>query len=210
MSVRYVKRLQMIFDFRRTPMPPSPIELPNGFRTVPWDPSLLYAHAVVKYQGFRNDSDADVFPTFKQFDRCLSLMESITSNDSFVPEATLLISLGSPPIAGEYVANIQGMRLSRETGAIQNVAVVPDFRRQGLGRALVLGALHAFRSIGVQQVSLDVTADNNPAMRLYERIGFRTVRVHFKETVIDDGLPFRRYSGEHWHIDTSPWHGLTR
>ena len=182
MPVRYIKRLQMIFDFHRAPIFPS-AELPNGFQFVPWNPLLLYSHAEVKHQGFRNDSDADVFPTFKRFDRCLSLMESITSSGSFVPEATLLVSYVSPSIACEYVANIQGMRLSNEAGAIQNVAVVPGFRRRGLGRALVLGALHAFRSIGVQQVSLDVTADNDSAIRLYERVGFRTVRVHFKETI---------------------------
>ena len=184
MSVRYVKRLQMIFDFRRTLVPA--VELPDGFQLVPWNLSLLRAHAKIKYHGFRDDSDSSVFPTFKQFDRCLRLMESITESGLFVPEATLLISYDSPDTVCEYVANIQGMRLSNETGAIQNVAVLPGFRQRGLGRAIVLGALHAFRNIGIQQVSLDVTANNFPAMRLYERIGFRTVRVHFKETASGD------------------------
>jgi len=183
MSIRYVKRLQMIFDFRQTAVPP--IELPDGFQLVPWDASLLRTHAEVKYHGFRHDSDGDVFPTFKQFDRCLGLMESIVCSDSFVPEATLLVSHGSPPIFSEYVANIQGMQHAADVGAIQNVAVLPAFRRRGLGRAIVLGAIHAFRKLGVQQVSLDVTADNYPATRLYERIGFRAVRVHFRETFAD-------------------------
>lgn len=180
MSVRYVKRLQMVFDFRRTPVPA--IEMPSGFQFVLWDDSLIRDHADVTHYGFRNDCDADVFPTFKQFDRCLRLMESIAASPSFVPEATLLISHGSPPIVSEYVASIQGMRLSNEIGAIQNIAVVPGFRRQGLGRTIILGCLQGFRRLGIQEVSLDVTADNNPATQLYHRIGFRTVRVHFKET----------------------------
>ena len=173
----------MIVDFRQSAIPS--VELPAGFQFVPWDASLLRAHAEVKYHGFRNDSDADVFPTFKQFDRCLRLMESIVCSDSFVPEATLLLSHDPPPIVGRYVASIQGMRHSVDVSAIQNVAVLPDYRRRGLGRALVLGTLHAFRKLGVQQVSLDVTAGNDPAIRLYERIGFRTVRVHFRETFAD-------------------------
>ncbi len=180
MSVRYVKRLQMIFDIRRTPIPP--IEMPVDFRFVAWNASLLRVHAEVKHRGFRNDSDAEVFPTFKQFDRCLRLMESIAASPSFVPEATLLISFGTPPIVSEYVANIQGMRLSGASGAIQNVAVVPGFRRLGLGRALVLGCLQGFQRCGIEEISLDVTADNFPAIRLYQHIGFQTVRVHFKET----------------------------
>jgi len=179
MPVRYIKRLQMIFDFRRTAIPP--IELPEGFQFVPWHPSLLRVHAEVKHHGFRNDSDGNIFPTFKEFGRCLRLMESIAESDSFVAEATLLIAHGTATIVNEYVANIQGMRLSHDIGAIQNVTVLPAFRRRGLGRAIVLGALQGFRKVGVQQVSLDVTADNNPAIRLYHHIGFQTARVHFKE-----------------------------
>ncbi len=180
MAVQYVKRLQMIFDLRRTSIPGT--ELPPGFQFVPWNPSLLRVHAEVKHLSFRNDSDADVFPTFKRLDSCVRLMESIAENSLFVPEATLLISHGSPPIVCEYVANIQGLRASGELGAIQNVAVLPSFRKRGLGRAVVLGCLQGFRKVGVQQVSLDVTADNVTAVRLYERIGFQAVRVHFKET----------------------------
>ena len=180
MPVRYTKRLQMIVDFRRTPI--DPIELPVEFHFVPWHPTLSRVHAEITHRGFRNDSDGNVFPTFKNFDRCLRLMESIAASDSFVAEATLLIAHGLSPIVGEYVANIQGMQLSPECGAIQNVTVLPAFRQRGLGRAIVLGALRGFHKIGVQKVSLDVTANNYPAIKLYTRIGFQTARVHFKET----------------------------
>ncbi len=74
MSVRYVKRLQMVFDFRRTSPPPP--ELPRDYRWVSWKPELLETHARVKYEGFRGSMDADLFPTFSDYDRCLRLMEA--------------------------------------------------------------------------------------------------------------------------------------
>lgn len=182
MSIQYVKRLQMAFDFTKTALEKP--ELPDRFRFVPWDKTLLEVHAEVKYLGFRNDTDAMIFPTFREYDRCLQLMDSIAASSSFLPSATVLIAVGRRPGTTEYVANIQGMRLSEEIGAIQNVAVVPDFRNRGLGRALVLGSLRGFRQSGVRRVTLEVTADNIPAVKLYRRIGFVEFKSYFREIYI--------------------------
>jgi ribosomal protein S18 acetylase RimI-like enzyme len=146
---------------------------------------MLSAHADVKYRGFRNDSDARIFPTFRDYDRCVKLMESISASPSFLPEATLLIANGNEQELFEYVACIQGMRLSGEIGAIQNVAVLPDYRCRGIGRALVLGSLWGFQKNGIQRVTLEVTADNIPATKLYTHVGFKTFNVHFHQ-VIDE------------------------
>lgn len=179
MPQQYVKRNQMAFDFTKTPLPP--LWLPTGYRYVAWEPELVEVHADVKHRGFRDDSDADIFPTFRSYDRCLRLMEVISDSLSFLPEATVLVAFGEDPDLMEYVANIQGMRHSKEVGAIQNVAVLPDHRGRGVGRGLVLGCLHGFRNAGVQRVTLEVTADNIPAVKLYERLGFRTFKVYFRE-----------------------------
>ncbi len=183
MPTQYVKRNQMEFDFASTVLPP--LAMPPGFCCVPWKPELLDIHADVKHRGFRDDSDAKIFPTFRSAERCRMLMESIASSNSFLPEATVLILCGEKDLMFTYVAAIQGMRHSKEVGAIQNVAVVPEFRRCGLGRALVLGSLHGFRNAGVRKVTLEVTADNFPAVRLYERLGFRTYKVYFREIYPD-------------------------
>ena len=179
MSFQYVKRNQMVFDFTETPL--QPLRLQPGYWLAPWASNLLEAHADVKHRGFRNDSDAEIFPTFRSYERCLCLMEAISGSSSFLPEATVLIAFGENGDLFEYVAAIQGMQHSKEVGAIQNVAVLPDYRRRGIGRALVLGSLHGFRKSGVRRVTLEVTADNIPAVRLYEGLGFRTFKVYFRE-----------------------------
>jgi HAD superfamily hydrolase (TIGR01509 family) len=55
-----------------------------------------------------------------------------------------------------------------------SLAVVPEHRRRGLGRDLVEHALRQAKEAGHRQVSLSVEPDN-PALRLYERLGFERV-----------------------------------
>lgn len=55
---------------------------------------------------------------------------------------------------------------------IEYVGVVPRARRRGLGRELVLTALAAARAGGASRVNLSVDDRNEPARRLYQRMGF--------------------------------------
>jgi mycothiol synthase len=56
-------------------------------------------------------------------------------------------------------------------GWIDQVGVVPAARGRGLGAALVLAALSRMRAAGETEAWLNVNVDN-PARRLYERLGF--------------------------------------
>ena len=55
--------------------------------------------------------------------------------------------------------------------------VVPAWRRQGLGRALLAALLDQARVAGCRTVQLEVAAANRPAQRLYEAGGFCLRRV---------------------------------
>jgi ribosomal protein S18 acetylase RimI-like enzyme len=169
----------MVFDFTKTPF--FPPQLSQGFWFVDWSMPLLDPHADVLHRSFRNDSDGAVFTTFRQYHHCRNLMDVVSRSPAFLPEATLLIAYGDPLGLFEYVANIQGLKLSDEIGAIQNVAVLPEYRLRGLGQALVRGALQGFQGAGIRRVTLEATADNLPAAKLYHRIGFTTFRTYFRE-----------------------------
>ena len=58
---------------------------------------------------------------------------------------------------------------------ILNVAVLPEYRRLGLGRRLLAEALERLVGQGVRQVYLEVRESNDPARELYARLGFRPV-----------------------------------
>jgi ribosomal protein S18 acetylase RimI-like enzyme len=55
------------------------------------------------------------------------------------------------------------------------IAVVPSRRGRGFGEELLVALLERARAEGHEQVSLSVERDN-PALRLYEKHGFRVVR----------------------------------
>lgn len=55
---------------------------------------------------------------------------------------------------------------------IFNLAVAPQYRRQGHGAALVTAALEGMRSRGIQNVFLEVRESNLGAIAFYEKLGF--------------------------------------
>jgi dTDP-4-amino-4,6-dideoxy-D-galactose acyltransferase len=61
-------------------------------------------------------------------------------------------------------------------GRIELIAVVPDRRGDGLGGALVDGALDELARRGAGQVRVATQAASVPAQRLYQRAGFRTLQ----------------------------------
>jgi [ribosomal protein S18]-alanine N-acetyltransferase len=58
---------------------------------------------------------------------------------------------------------------------ITNVAVRPDLRRQGIGRALLSAIVDDARQRGAKTVALEVRPSNREARTLYDSYGFRVV-----------------------------------
>jgi ribosomal-protein-alanine N-acetyltransferase len=58
---------------------------------------------------------------------------------------------------------------------VKDLVVRESWRGRGLGEALMRHALEAFMARGMPAVELKVHAENERAVRLYERLGFRTI-----------------------------------
>lgn len=61
-----------------------------------------------------------------------------------------------------------------ETFRIGRVIIDPAQRGQGLAANLVALAVAKSQALGASRITLNVIAGNSPAIRTYERIGFRT------------------------------------
>jgi ribosomal protein S18 acetylase RimI-like enzyme len=63
-----------------------------------------------------------------------------------------------------------------ERGWIGGIGVTPFARRQGIAERLMRAVLDEARILGVREVWLEVLVQNEPAIRLYEKLGFEDVR----------------------------------
>lgn len=66
-------------------------------------------------------------------------------------------------------------RTAADESEILNLVVAPNNRRQGLGRALLTGAMRRAARAGAAVMLLEVAPDNRAALRLYESEGFEIV-----------------------------------
>jgi len=63
-------------------------------------------------------------------------------------------------------------------GHIVSIAVLEQYRRRGIGRKLMEHAMSALKNVyECREVYLEVRVSNIPAIRLYEKLGFRKVRI---------------------------------
>lgn len=77
---------------------------------------------------------------------------------------------------------------------MMNVAVSPEFRKKGVGRALVTSLVAALREREAYSLTLEVRASNGPAIALYNSLGFAQVgrRPNYYRNPKEDALILRK------------------
>ena len=73
---------------------------------------------------------------------------------------------------------------------IVSLGIRPEFRGQGMGRALLNDLLRVCQLERIQNVTLQVRVSNQAALKLYQRAGFRMVgvRKHYYSDNLEDAL----------------------
>ena len=73
---------------------------------------------------------------------------------------------------------------------INNVALRPRFRQQGIGTALMQHVLGEGKRLGARRATLEVRASNADALRLYQRLGFYVAasRRRYYSSPVEDAL----------------------
>lgn len=96
-------------------------------------------------------------------DPALSLQKKLA-----VDRDLLFVAESEGQIAGTVMAGYDGHR-----GWIYSVAVLPQHRRQGIGRRLLEAAEAVLRERGCLKLNLQVRATNAEVIAFYERLGYR-------------------------------------
>lgn len=95
------------------------------------------------------------------------ITKDVTSDDGSIYVAVALI--------GDERAGYADMRIIKGESQIYNIAVAPEFRKQGIGEALLDHMVRKSEELGLSIITLEVRAGNEAAMALYEKMGFRNV-----------------------------------
>ncbi len=95
------------------------------------------------------------------------------------PERSFRFELTENPVSRGWVAESDGriaamlvLWLIVDEAHIATLATHPDFRRQGIGKRLMIAALLSARSEGAVRAFLEVRAGNAAALALYKKYGF--------------------------------------
>lgn len=115
--------------------------------------------------------------THKDLDALLAVEAACFGDRRYSPETVAWI-LGDPSTAtvvddrGGIVGSIS-VHLGPDAGRILSVAVLPEWRRKGLGRALMAAAERLAREAGVATIRLEVGVRNRGALQFYRTLGYK-------------------------------------
>ena len=97
------------------------------------------------------------------------------SEKSIASELENPLALWLVAVDGEKLIGYVGSQTVLGETDMMNLAVAPEARRQGTGRALVLALVDALTEKGSHSLMLEVRVSNTPARTLYESLGFSQV-----------------------------------
>ncbi len=112
------------------------------------------------------------------------LQSQMERDDRFV-----LVAERDGDVVGYAFGGMEGsdyMALRGPAGALYDLVVAPDHRRQGIGMKLMNAALAALTKLGAPRVVLFTAEKNAPAQRLFERSGFRRTMVEMTREIADE------------------------
>lgn len=120
------------------------------------------------------------------------------SEKSIASELENPLSLWLVALEDDMVAGYIGSQSVLGESDMMNVAVHPGYRRRGIAESLILELICRLGQRGNHCLSLEVRASNQPAISLYEKLGFSQVglRRNYYRNPREDGLILRK----EWNI----------
>ena len=116
------------------------------------------------------------------------------SENAIIKELTNPLSLWLVAREDDIVAGYVGSQSVMGEADMMNLAVHPDYRRKGIGAALVSRLIESLKSNDIYSLTLEVRASNEPAKSLYNGMGFEQVgcRPNYYTAPKEDALILRK------------------
>ncbi len=120
----------------------------------------------------RTMEKADIFQLAELEKLCFSDPWSVSA---FEYELKNPLSLWLVAVDGDKVAGYVGSQTVMDEADMMNIAVHPQFRRQKIAEKLVLQLIQMLNERQAKSLTLEVRVSNEPAICLYEKLGFAQV-----------------------------------
>ena len=116
------------------------------------------------------------------------------SVNSIASEVKNPLALWLVALEGEQLCGYIGSQSVMGESDMMNVAVNPEFRRKGIGEALVNALSEELKAVGNTCLTLEVRISNAPAIALYEKLDFAQVglRKNYYRNPKEDALILRK------------------
>ncbi len=139
-----------------------------------WSTRRLDEAAQVIASAYHGHVDADVNDQYKSVEGARRFLRNLIQYPGcgafFQPASFVAIDVWTGRACGVSLTSL----LSPGVGHITQICVVPALKGKGAGYELLRTSLLALAEAGCRKCSLTVTLANQDAVRLYERVGFRT------------------------------------
>ncbi len=141
-----------------------------------WDHRHFEPCARLIQLAYANHVDGEINDQYRSESGALRFLKNIIilpGCGQFLPEASFVLR---PAHASHIAGVVLTSRVSDGVGHTTQICAMPGYQGRGLGRRLMEASIQALRVRGFTAVSLTVTSGNERAVRLYEKLGFATVK----------------------------------
>ena len=105
-------------------------------------------------------------------------------------QGVLLAARDDERIVGFVYASVSHgfpLDVTRKVGRLNDLYVLPEYRRRGIGQRLLTDCVKIMRESDAEAVRTRVLAENKPAIAFYEELGFR-MRSHGMTIDLEDNV----------------------
>jgi ribosomal protein S18 acetylase RimI-like enzyme len=148
----------------------------NGLQVEAWTDRFLEPCARLIQRAYTDHVDSEINDQYRTESGAMKFLRNIVllpGCGQFFPDGSFVIrpGPGEKPIGMVLTSTV-----SAGVGHTTQICVLPGYRGSGLGRRLMKASLAALQKHGFRAITLTVTSLNTNAIRLYETLGFRTVK----------------------------------
>ena len=159
------------------PVPEVSVLAGNEIEFHPWEGKYEGPLALLLHEAYREHIDSAINLQYRSQVGALQVIENVTKRrgcGEFERQASLVaLHVPSGIVCGAVLVTSVG----NSSGHIPQICISPPFQSRRIGAALLQACFHKLRARRYREVSLTVTEENSRAVRLYDNLGFRTLRI---------------------------------